>query len=246
MKLAAIADIHGNCLALEAVLADIKQMGAALTVNLGDHVSGPLEAARTAELLMALGLPSIRGNHDRSLVDTPPDRLGASDSAANTELTVEQKNWLGSLSPTLIVKDEVFLCHGTPSSDTDYWLESVTADGNVVTTPIETIEQAAEDVDFPLILCGHTHIPRAIRLRDGRMVVNPGSVGCPAYLDDSPVEHRVETGTPDACYALLEKRDGQWSVCFRHVRYDHLAMAEMARKAGRPSWASALATGWIR
>jgi hypothetical protein len=44
MKLAAIADIHGNCVALEAVLADIAALGIGEVVNLGDHLSGPLEA----------------------------------------------------------------------------------------------------------------------------------------------------------------------------------------------------------
>jgi predicted phosphodiesterase len=48
MRLAAIADIHGNCLALEAVLADIRRQGIDMVVNLGDHLSGPLEARRTA------------------------------------------------------------------------------------------------------------------------------------------------------------------------------------------------------
>jgi hypothetical protein len=44
MKFAAIADVHGNCFALEAVLADIAAIGITDVVNLGDHVSGPLAA----------------------------------------------------------------------------------------------------------------------------------------------------------------------------------------------------------
>ena len=47
MRFAAIADIHGNALALDAVLVDIAALGIADAVNLGDHVSGPLEARRT-------------------------------------------------------------------------------------------------------------------------------------------------------------------------------------------------------
>jgi predicted phosphodiesterase len=68
MKFAAIADVHGNIAALEAVLADIAALGIADVVNLGDHVSGPLEAARTADLLIARGFPSIRGDQDRRLM----------------------------------------------------------------------------------------------------------------------------------------------------------------------------------
>jgi predicted phosphodiesterase len=69
MKFAAIADIHGNCPALEAVLADIADLGITEVMNLGDHVSGSLEAARTADLLIAREFPSIRGDQDRILVE---------------------------------------------------------------------------------------------------------------------------------------------------------------------------------
>ena len=60
MRFAAIADVHGNCAALEAVLADIAGAGLTEIVNLGDHLSGPLEPRRTADLLMGRGFPSIR------------------------------------------------------------------------------------------------------------------------------------------------------------------------------------------
>ena len=69
MKFAAIADVHGNCLALEAVLADIAALGVTEVVNLGDHVSGPLEPRRTADVLIERGFPSIRGDQDRRLIE---------------------------------------------------------------------------------------------------------------------------------------------------------------------------------
>jgi putative phosphoesterase len=246
MRLAVIADIHGNCLALEAVLADIRRLGIDTVVNLGDHLSGPLEARRTADLLMVSNFPSIRGNHDRWLIEMDPADMGPSDKAAHAQLDATHREWLAALPATLVFRDEIFLCHGSPASDTTYWMEQVSASGCVEMAPIEDIEAAARGIDVPLILCGHTHIPRVVRLRDGRMVVNPGSVGCPGYTDDEPVHHVVQAGTPDACYALLDKQDGVWSVTFRHVRYENIAMAEMARAANRPEWASALATGWIR
>jgi diadenosine tetraphosphatase ApaH/serine/threonine PP2A family protein phosphatase len=246
MKFAAIADIHGNGLALEAVLADIAAQGVAEVVNLGDHLSGPLQARRSADLLIQRNFPSVRGNHDRYLVEMLPAQMGQSDRAAHQQLEPEHLQWLSRLPPTLVYRDEVFLCHGTPESDTTYWLETVTQQGVVHAAPIEEIERAAAGITFPLILCGHTHIPRAVRLRDGRLVVNPGSVGCPGYDDDTPVPHVVQTGTPDASYAILERIDGRWRVNFRHVPYDHRTMAALAAKNGRTEWASALATGWIR
>ena len=85
----------------------------------------------------------------------------------------------------------------------------------------EAIEQAAEGIAQRLILCGHSHLARAVRLSDGRLVVNPGSVGSPGYRDIHPYPHVVEAGTPDARYAILELADESWRVTFRHVPYDH-------------------------
>jgi diadenosine tetraphosphatase ApaH/serine/threonine PP2A family protein phosphatase len=56
----------------------------------------------------------------------------------------------------------------------------------------------------------------------------------------------VEAGTPDARYAILEWVGGAWRATFRHVPYDHDAMAALALRNGHPELASALATGWIR
>ena len=246
MRFAAIADVHGNALALSAVLADIQRMGVDQVVNLGDHVSGPLAAARVADLLMECDFPSIQGNCDRALFAVAAANLGPSDKAANAQLTPRHRAWLQAMPPTLVFRDEVFLCHGTPASDTTYWLERVTADGVVRMASHAEIDVEAKGCNYPLILCAHTHIPRAVRLKDGRMIVNPGSVGLPAYDHDIPVPHVMETGTPDARYAILEKAGADWSVAFRQVRYDNVAMATMARAAGRAEWASALATGWAR
>jgi predicted phosphodiesterase len=246
MKFAAIADVHGNCVALEAVLRDIEALGIRDVVNLGDHLSGPLEARRTADLLMRQQITSIRGNHDRQLVELPLEAMGPSDRHARDQLERRHLEWLAGLPASMTFRNEVFLCHGTPASDTTYWLETVTSDGRVCATPIEEIEHRATGINASLILCGHTHIPRVVRLRDGRLIINPGSVGCPGYDDAVPVPHKMETGTPDACYAVLEQSRQGWSTTFRYVPYDHSSMAELARYNGRAEWASALASGWIR
>ena len=94
-------------------------------------------------------------------------------------------------------------------------LKTVTPGGAVWLAPIEAIERLAAGIEQSLILCGHSHVPRAVRLRDGRMIVNPGSVGCPGYRDNLPFPHLMETGTPDACYAVLELRTGRWQATFR-------------------------------
>jgi diadenosine tetraphosphatase ApaH/serine/threonine PP2A family protein phosphatase len=243
MRFAAIADIHGNATALEAVLADIAALGVTEIVNLGDHVSGPLEAARTADVLIERGVLSISGDQDRRLVEL--DRGGGSSRMDYRQLNRKHLDWLAALPPTLLYRDEVLLCHGSPRDDAAYWLERVLDDGSIAARPLKEVETDAAGVAESLILCGHTHIPRVIRLSDGRLVVNPGSVGCPGYDGRRPVYHKVETGTPDACYALLERTAWGWSATLRYVPYDHMAMAELARRNGLPVWASALATGWI-
>ena len=118
-------------------------------------------------------------------------------------------------------------------------------DGAVRMSELDAIEARAKGIMQSLILCAHTHVARAVRLRDGRLIVNPGSVGSPGYRDIHPYPHVIEAGTPDARYAILELADGKWHVTFRHVPYDHEAMAALARQNGQTELASALATGWI-
>src|SRR5947209_18918036 len=134
MKFAAIADIHGNCLALEAVLHDIAALGIHDVINLGDHLSGPLEAAKTADVLMQRGFTTIRGNHDRYLIELERDRMFPSDRLAHEQLEPRHIAWLKSLPATARFRDAVFLCHATPDDDNTYWLETVTADGRVCAT----------------------------------------------------------------------------------------------------------------
>jgi predicted phosphodiesterase len=246
MKFAAIADVHGNCVALEAVLADIAAIGITEVVNLGDHVSGPLEPRRTGDLLIARSFPSIRGDQDRRLVELDVTGAGTSRRTDYLQLDRNHLDWLANLQPTMVYRDEVFLCHGTPRRDSAYWLERVTDDGIIEATPIEDVEAEASGITASLILCGHSHIPRVVRLRDGRLVVNAGSVGCPGYTSDKPAFHTMQAGTPHACYAIAEPMRHGWNITFRYVPYDHASMAEMARRNGLPDWASALATGWVR
>jgi diadenosine tetraphosphatase ApaH/serine/threonine PP2A family protein phosphatase len=246
MRFAAIADVHGNYLALEAVVADIRAQGIDDIVDLGDMASGPLDARRTMDALMALGAVHVLGNHDRYLIDRLPEKMGSWDRPAHAQLDASHLDWLRAVPAKLVFRDQVLLCHATPDSDEVYWLETVLPDGTVRMSSLEAIEKAAEGIAQRLILCGHSHVARAVRLADGRMVVNPGSVGSPGYRDVHPFPHVVEAGAPDARYAILELVGGAWRATFRHVPYHHDAMAALARRNGQPELASALATGWIR
>jgi predicted phosphodiesterase len=241
---AVIADIHGNADALAAVLDDIDRLGIRTILNLGDHLSGPLAAAETADMLMRREMTSIRGNHDRWLLEQEPAQMGPSDRAAFEELSERHLDWLRGLPATSRPAVDVFLCHGTPDSDTTYWLETVAPDGTVHGRPLREIEGMAS-VSASLLLCGHTHLPRAVRLGDGRLVVNPGSVGLPGFDDDAPVPHVLQAGNTHASYAVVAREPRGWDVTFRLVPYDTQRMVAMARSAGRPEWARVLETGWM-
>jgi hypothetical protein len=87
-------------------------------------------------------------------------------------------------------------------------------------------------------------VPRAVKTGKGQIIVNPGSVGLPAFDDANPSYHVIETGSPDARYALLERRKSAWTVALLSVPYDFRPMAKLADENGRPDWSCALRTGY--
>ncbi len=259
MRLAAISDIHGNLPALEAVLAEIDHEAVDLIVNLGDIVSGPLWPRETAQRLMALGLPTIRGNHERQLLTLPLDHQSDTDAQARRALQADELAWLKGLPAALELDGGVLCCHGTPSSDCQYLLETpvpgfdaiaarrgdATARGLRAATVDEVLTRLGSHAGG-LVLCGHSHVPRATALPGGRLAVNPGSVGLPAYDEDLPLPHWVENGDPTARWALLERLpDGRWTAVLRATAYDHEHAARRAEANGRGDWADALRTGRV-
>jgi diadenosine tetraphosphatase ApaH/serine/threonine PP2A family protein phosphatase len=183
--------------------------------------------------------------------------MSASDAHTAAELEPRHREWLTRLPATLPLSAEVFCCHGTPGSDLEYFLETVVAgfvgvglgaNGVRAATPDEAAARAGSalsGVPHGLILCGHTHVPRVLRLNDGRLVVNPGSVGLQGYDDDHGHPHVIETGAPHARYALLERASAGWHVALRSVAYDWEAAALRADREHRPDWAHALRTGFV-
>lgn len=243
MRVAVISDIHGNIAALDAVLDDIARRGVDHIVNLGDCLSGPFDGAATADRLMALDLLTVRGNHDRMLY--AKGQQGLWETWVLDDLSPVHLEWIRGL-PQVAQLDQLFLCHATPSSDSENWLDHRGPENRLVARDLAEVELRAAGVEAPVLLCGHTHSPRIVRLPDGRMIVNPGAVGCPAYLDTRTEPHFIhQTGAPDARYAILEKRATGWQADLVAVAYDASDMARLARAKGADSWAAAVTSGWL-
>ncbi len=139
--------------------------------------------------------------------------------------------------------DEVFLCHGTPRSDIEYFLDTQDGPRLRMATASEIADRLGEQASM-LVCCGHTHVPRVLRSARGQWLVNPGSVGLQAWDDDHPIRYAAENGSPDARYAIVARTAQGWMTESISVPYDHEAMASIASRNGREDWARWLRTGW--
>jgi predicted phosphodiesterase len=233
LRIAVLSDVHGNVPALDAVLTDMARQSFDAIVCLGDHVSGPIDPAGAAERIMGLGARCIRGNHDRWVVDTGLRGAGAVDRFARGQLSGAQLDWLAGLPATATLGEDVFVCHGTPDDDEAPWLDNF-YDGRTTVLPSEAeVGREAVGIGQAVILCGHTHIARTLRLSDGRLIANPGSVGM-----------QLVRGSPDAHYAVIERRSAGWQTALIGVPYDTEAAAQLAEQNGFPGWGDAIRYGW--
>lgn len=243
MRIAVIADVHGNLIALEVVLADLRGAAPDLVVNLGDLVSGPFDPAGSAEAQMGLGCPTIAGNHERELL---AGGEGALDAFARPLLSRAHLDWMASLPATLsLAEGRVFACHGSPAGgDLEYLLEDV-GSGRPTLDREDAIRRRLAGIGAAqVVLCGHSHTARIVNL-DGVLILNPGSVGMPCYRAGEPLPHVVEAGSPHARYALLQDGPAGWAAELRAVPYDTEAAALQAERASRPAIAHSVRTGWL-
>jgi predicted phosphodiesterase len=241
MRVALRSDIHGNAPALQAVLHELQGERIDALMNLGDIFYGPLWPRRTWELLQSLNAVTIRGNEDRLIDQATPQQIAQHPTLRYDveDLGDEPIAWMRALPPVAQL-DDIYACHGTPDSDVTYLLEDVSS-GDAVLRDEQDIRTRLGAIDERVIVCGHSHTPRALRLPDGTLIVNPGSVGLPAYDDDLPVPHRMQTGTPHARWALIERTAQGWRADLRSAAYDYEAAAVQAEARQRADWA-----GWLR
>lgn len=214
-KLAVLADIHGNSVALRAVLSDLaRQGGADAIIILGDlAVFGP-DPVGVLNLLRQLSSAFyVRGNTDRYLTEgNYPGQPHGTDWQAQVldsfpwtarALGRSGLNFLASLPARQLLRlspqHTILAVHGSPRSDE----ENIRPD-----TPVAELVPMINGQAYNLLLCAHTHLP-CDRMVAGRRVVNVGSVGLPF------------DGDPRASYALVNLRPGgEYFLQFRRVSYD--------------------------
>jgi predicted phosphodiesterase len=244
IKIAIISDIHGNSWALEEVLKDIKARKPELIVNLGDIIYGPLDPKGTFEMLKSLEMIHISGNQDRAIIEcieTGP--FNHTMKYVLDQLNHETFDWLKSLPKTKILDCGVFLCHGTPNSDMIYLLEELNENYRSVNNA-KKIGELLNGVSQKIVFCGHSHFARYVEIQ-GRTIINPGSVGLPAYDDNEPVYHKIENFHTHARYCLVEIDQDNIKIAQMSVPYDFMKAAMCAEKNNRKDWAKWLRTGRV-
>ena len=230
MRVGLISDIHGNLLALEAVLAELEHERLDRIVCLGDVVAGP-RTNETVARVRKLGCPVIMGNWDAWSIDGMPrptlpveEKLYAIGAYWADRLSDEARDFIRSFAPTLEVEletDRTLLCfHGSPNSF-DHWI--------VATTPDAEVAAMLDGFAAPVMAGGHTHLQMLRRYSD-MLVVNPGSVGMPFELW-SEEDVRI---APRAEYAVLSTSDGRLAVDLRRTSYDVEAHLRDGMVSGMP------------
>ncbi|MTI33414.1 metallophosphoesterase family protein [Xanthovirga aplysinae] len=244
-KIAVISDIHGNIWALERVLEDIQKKGINTIINLGDHLNGPLKPKETFQLIKETPMVSIAGNGDRYIVENAlrDKKDSPTMKYIYSQIDMEAVNWLKSLPKTLLFNEFIFLTHGKLDIDDKYLIENITPEGIVVRENNELISIVGH-LPHKIILSAHSHVSRFIDLGNGQTIINSGSVGLPAYTDDLPYPHAMETCSPHAKYAILELENSDLINCRQiSLKYDWKFAKKEAIKNNRPDWAKWLESG---
>ncbi|MGE7674000.1 metallophosphoesterase family protein [Lysinibacillus sp. NPDC094403] len=241
MKIAVISDTHGNKDALKAVLEDIKYRRIDKIYNLGDTLYGPLFPLETYEIIKSTDIKSVSGNCDRILLQSSSENPTV--QYVIDMLTEEHKSWLMNL-PFSIQTDDFYFCHASPENDELYMLNEITPNGVTLKQP-EEIMKLVKDIPQHIIFCGHSHFPTTIYLPNNKIIINPGSVGLPAYEEVEPFYYKIESGTPFANYTVVEKRNGEWIIEQLSIPYDTTEVIKQSEGQHRSDWARALKYGRV-
>ncbi len=230
MRVALISDVHGNRVALDAVLNALQGEDHDQLICLGDVAAMGPEPRACIERLAALEIPVVMGNADAWLLDPASAGLPEKPSAVlhwgADQLGADERAFLESFRPTVEqpLSGNASLCcfHGSPRSYHDV----ISAE-----TPEGDLDALLGERRATVMASGHTHVPMLRRHR-GALVLNPGSVGL-ACLQVPQLGHPTRY-LPWAEYALLAWRAGALDVALRRLPLDLDAVRRAARGGGMP------------
>ena len=233
MKIALLADIHGNLHALSAVLEHIQQQEVDAVLCLGDvAVFGP-QPHEVVQALRALEPLAVQGNTDAWALDPHPHTVhDVSTDVTNTielwsagRLTGEDREFLAGFTREVWLDlpggRRLMACHGSPRANTE------TLDPGL---PPEQLNERLDGVTAAVVSFAHTH-NQGLFYHRGQLLFNPGSVGMPFRAD---VLSGDQWYAPWAEYALLEAKRDHLGVTFFQIQYDIEALVESAFQVGMP------------
>jgi predicted phosphodiesterase len=234
MRLAILADIHGNLPAFEAALEHATRQRPDLTIILGDVVIGAPDSAACWRLARSLGCPLLRGNHERYVAQFGTPEAPAVWSTdqyapvhwAHAQLDEEERVSMRPMPHMLRLPDapDLLLVHASARGDYDTVAPH---------TPDEELRAMFPDVPERFIIRGHNHVAQ-VRIWGDRFIVTAGSVGLP--LD----------GQPTAKYMLLERQGDGWQIHHQSVPYDVDAAVRRFHDTGYLATAGPIARLFLR
>lgn len=232
MRVALLADIHGNLFALDAVLAALAQAAIDQIVCLGDVALFGPQPREVLARMQALACPVVMGNTDAWALDPqlPPMTDGdaalisAIDFWGAQQLGERERSYLRTFQPTIELPlggDSTLLCyHGSPRSYHDVI---------VATTPDAELAPLIAGYSAQVWAGGHTHAQYARRYQN-QWLLNPGSVGLPYEIrPDGTVRN-----PPWAEYALVEWSTGGVTIALQRTPYDVAPLLGTALASGMP------------
>jgi predicted phosphodiesterase len=230
VRLALIADIHGNLPAFERVLADLERDRIDKIVCLGDVAVGP-QPVETIERLRKVGCPTIMGNWDACMLGATPkvdgelaEMLVDASTWSTAQLSHDHLEYVRTFAETLELRlDEtmyVLAFHGSPRSYDE---------GIFATTPEDEVEQMLSGHDAAVYACGHTHFQMFRRFAESA-IINAGSVGQPFRRQREGVMHI----SPWAEYCVVTTERGRLSVELRRTPVDVELVVRTMLASGMP------------
>ncbi len=229
MRLAIISDIHGNLIALEAVLADIQRQGVDQIICLGDIANVGPHPSQCLDVVRDLNCPVLQGNHELYLLGdirrfegdknnwhTSPIWSGMRWS--REQLRPDQMDYIANLPTQYEIEGDghghtrahALFVHASPFSQFK---------GFMPFHNDESVARRMEGWDNVTVFAGHTHFP-LLRPWSNALIVNGGAVGMPA------------DGTPTAKYLIATQQRYEWQVEFRHIDYNRERLMAEFDKTG--------------